>query len=145
MRISDWSSDVCSSDLERLVGDLALAVAGFVEVDGVDDAGQVRVGLDDAAHGGGELLAEGLGGFLLRPLERLAAAGPGPAGFGWQAEADQRRRCVADGPPGVAVPVGLGRALDLVADPIRAIEPRVGNGSDSSGQARCEAEQSKQI
>src|SRR3546814_10232968 len=91
MRISDWSSDVCSSDLERLVGDLALAVAGFVEVDGVDDAGQVRVGLDDAAHGGGELLAEGLGGFLLRPLERLAAAGHGPAGFGWQVEADQRR------------------------------------------------------
>src|SRR3546814_15366056 len=77
MRISDWSSDVCSSDL--------------VEVDGVDDAGQVRVGLDDAAHGGGELLAEGLGGFLLRPLERLAAAGHGPAGFGWQVVADQRR------------------------------------------------------
>src|SRR3546814_9377304 len=46
--------------LERLVGDLAFAVAGFVEVDGVDDAGQVGVGLDDAAHGGGELLAEGL-------------------------------------------------------------------------------------
>src|SRR3546814_4018524 len=111
MRISDWSSDVCSSDLERLVGDLALAVAGFVEVDGVDDAGQVRVGLDDAAHGGGELLAEGLGGFLLRPLERLAAAGHGPAGVGWQVEADQRRVGVDDGQRGVAVAVGFGQAL----------------------------------
>src|SRR3546814_7351763 len=98
MRISDWSSDVCSSDLERLVGDLALAVAGFVEVDGVDDAGQVRVGLDDAAHGGGELLAVGLGGFLLRPLERLAPAGHGLAGFGWQVEADQRRVEIGRGP-----------------------------------------------
>src|SRR3546814_5762602 len=94
--------------LERLVGDLAFAVAGFVEVDGVDDAGQVGVGLDDAAHGGGELLAEGLGGFLLRPLERLAAAGHGPAGFGWQVEADQRRVGVDDRQRGVAFAVGLG-------------------------------------
>src|SRR3546814_5111272 len=29
MRISDWSSDVCSSDLKALVNDLMISVTGF--------------------------------------------------------------------------------------------------------------------
>src|SRR3546814_15930145 len=50
--------------------------------------------------------------------ERLAAAGHGPAGFGWHVEADQRRVGVDDGQRGVAVAVGFGQALDLVVEHI---------------------------
>src|SRR3546814_8835221 len=34
MRISDWSSDVCSSDLAEL-GDLAARIAGLIETEGL--------------------------------------------------------------------------------------------------------------
>ncbi len=104
--------------LERLVGNLALTVAGLVEVDRVDDAGQVGVGLDDAAYAGGQLLAERLGRFLGWPGERLTATHHRPPGFGGQVEAHQAGIGVDDGKGGVAVAVGLGQALDFVVEHI---------------------------
>src|SRR3546814_8992437 len=56
MRISDWSSDVCSSDLERWIGELVDAVlvtaAAKTRVDECGDAGLGHFNADQPrAHG----------------------------------------------------------------------------------------------
>src|SRR3546814_10065742 len=56
MRIIDWSSDVCSSDLSRVVGRLGAALAGL-DGDFANDLGE-----DLAALGGGGVLASFDGG-----------------------------------------------------------------------------------
>src|SRR3546814_5585734 len=72
MRISDWSSDVCSSDLERLVGDRD-PVVGLVAV------AQALQDLDRVGHGGlfhDDLLEAPLeGGVLLEVLAVLVERG----------------------------------------------------------------------
>src|SRR3546814_5749802 len=64
MRISDWSSDVCSSDLFEHVPPPAVGAAGEGHVvgDGVDDDGEAVLGhrVDEATEAGGpaEVLAQ---------------------------------------------------------------------------------------
>src|SRR3546814_15164348 len=90
MRISDWSSDVCSSDLEAFDGELGSAVGGGAheaeraahrgEVEDVSAAlaahdRQYRAGDAEAAEDvGGELPLDGGGRQLLEEAE-LAVAG----------------------------------------------------------------------
>src|SRR3546814_2943550 len=45
MRISDWSSDVCSSDLARQVGKYADRVFAAIEFDQRDALGEARFGI----------------------------------------------------------------------------------------------------
>src|SRR3546814_9439451 len=53
MRISDWSSDVCSSDLIVKVGAAGLETRTFAsEVQFVDGVGRVVIGVGDAALDG---------------------------------------------------------------------------------------------
>src|SRR3546814_18359375 len=69
MRISDWSSDVCSSDLERLRG----VVAVEREVDAVAGGAAQRVGIDPS---------RGVTCTLRIVDEGLGPAGPPHAGRG---------------------------------------------------------------
>src|SRR3546814_9873613 len=86
MRISDWSSDVCSSDLGQLarqveLQDLALgrlglaavvALPGDEVVVGGRHLGRRQPLREEAAQGGNELVAGGAGDGPVRP-QRLAA------------------------------------------------------------------------
>src|SRR3546814_8872470 len=75
MRISDWSSDVCSSDLRDLLVDLGgffLGLAGGLRahLDVLDDAKLLVLALDDL-HARLETLVRALGEGLVRLLDSL--------------------------------------------------------------------------
>src|SRR3546814_4719597 len=75
MRISDWSSDVCSSDLRDLLVDLGgffLGLAGGLRahLDVLDDAKPLVLALDDL-HARLETLVRALGEGLVRLLDSL--------------------------------------------------------------------------
>src|SRR3546814_17111872 len=83
MRISDWSSDVCSSDLSS---DIALIRAGepLIRSQGLVAGYQVRVPMVDVnaigAGGGSMAWIDGAGGLRVGP--RSAGSVPGPACYG---------------------------------------------------------------
>src|SRR3546814_12044501 len=87
MRISDWSSDVCSSDLHDLVGDLAQdeAVVGPVEVAGDVD------GCADVDLAGTERLRERGAGRLDVVGAAQADGDDGRAGAQGAAGSEERR------------------------------------------------------
>src|SRR3546814_9164266 len=104
MRISDWSSDVCSSDLHQLVDDRVRRLGG-------DDA---RLGDADVARAALALLGVGDGGALHRALHRTrAAAGADVQAAQAQLVADVLGVLVLVAVDGVAAPaddeVGVGR------------------------------------
>src|SRR3546814_12544244 len=53
MRISDWSSDVCSSDLETETPERGDAIARGLRASGVQQAAAERLAVDDRHVGGG--------------------------------------------------------------------------------------------
>src|SRR3546814_5628075 len=102
MRISDWSSDVCSSDLDEQVdvcpaGDLWHAAAvGRVEVDlAADDRGEHRGATFDDRRGG--LVAGGLDAEDPAPLESLAHDRPSVMVAPGSALSMAARRCAYSG------------------------------------------------
>src|SRR3546814_6764533 len=74
MRISDWSSDVCSSDLGR-IGDKAtrehVAASRNVGERGADHAASAAFGDGDAAPGGAVRVEDGRGGGFARSKARF--------------------------------------------------------------------------
>src|SRR3546814_2671830 len=72
MRISDWSSDVCSSDLQADRRDARLVVERDL-VDTVDDAGAAQHGVLAARHRRGAGMAFGAGDGDLEPAHALDA------------------------------------------------------------------------
>src|SRR3546814_1784202 len=71
MRISDWSSDVCSSDLAEVERHVDLAVA--VGVEALGDA--VGVGIDELGHAGGAWPGQRhVGGAVAVEVERVGDA-----------------------------------------------------------------------
>src|SRR3546814_12141334 len=88
MRISDWSSDVCSSDLElaqRLRLDLADALAGDAELLADLLEGVVGVHADAEAHAQHPLLAR-------RQARQHPGGGPAPIGVAGGVERLHRER-----------------------------------------------------
>src|SRR3546814_11129957 len=82
MRISDWSSDVCSSDLEFEAVALRLAAIG-IEAEAVDDGEQLNIGPVDVKGRGVDREAP-VGGLRLDPRfiadQRIRAIGLRRAG-----------------------------------------------------------------
>src|SRR3546814_1204325 len=63
MRISDWSSDVCSSDLyatRPCVDQIAQGMGGLMSITGLPGQGPVRVGIPIADLTSGGFLAQGI-------------------------------------------------------------------------------------
>src|SRR3546814_10644609 len=77
MRISDWSSDVCSSDLDVLGADGALARHDVLQA--VDHQERETVGqqLHDVVHGERPDVVRH-GGFLIHPFSCLLSSAPDP-------------------------------------------------------------------
>src|SRR3546814_20492678 len=70
MRISDWSSDVCSSDLDGDVEDLAVAAAVAVAADRVGNVGDDLIADEDVAIAVSRIeraVSEGERGNAVRP------------------------------------------------------------------------------
>src|SRR3546814_3588974 len=103
MRISDWSSDVCSSDLARLIGP-APARDSYLKADRV-----LQVASDcraDAIHPGYGLLSENAG--FAEQVEAAGLTWIGPAPRSIRAMGDkQRARDIA---AAAGVPTEIGRA-----------------------------------
>src|SRR3546814_1709696 len=94
MRISDWSSDVCSSDLSVVVADAAAAAE---RVGGIGFPLAVKVASRDIAHRselGGVVLGvndmDGLAAAIARIAASVAAAAPGAAIDGYELQREVR-------------------------------------------------------
>src|ERR1043166_176138 len=87
------------------VGDFALAVARLVVVHNINHASERRIVLHDGTNGRGELFAERLRLFSLRPLERLAVAHHRPARLRWNVKANKRMIVFQNFEGGLAVAV----------------------------------------
>src|SRR3546814_14745471 len=79
MRISDWSSDVCSSDLSdgSLHSVVALGVGVTPEYDGAEDLRIIPFGIADIEWGGVSFEFRGLRGRADLVPDSRFAAGPG--------------------------------------------------------------------
>src|SRR3546814_4233879 len=85
LRISDWSSDVCSSDLQQRVGAQAALVLGAVEIDqalvernlviSVEALQRLRDRLVDILHGLQHALAQVTGLVAIAQFDRLLRTG----------------------------------------------------------------------
>src|SRR3546814_14563344 len=123
MRISDWSSDVCSSDLQRLAVWEEVEPQGDVAVAPVAGGGdQPRLRKDGAP--GGEL-ALVVGVLVADPLDRAVLAGRGrrlphrPQPIEEEILHANARRGLAEGPVdgllAIAIPVGRGTRVAVAA------------------------------